>query len=67
MPTISRSALVMYNVEQMYKLINYIIYYPLFIPNCGVSKIISMKGNEVTAALMVSKGGLKNGLPRRTH
>jgi ribosome-associated toxin RatA of RatAB toxin-antitoxin module len=59
MPTISRSALVMYSVEQMYKLINDIAAYPEFIPNCGDSKIISVQGNEVTAALMVSKGGLK--------
>jgi ribosome-associated toxin RatA of RatAB toxin-antitoxin module len=59
MPTISRSALVMFNVEQMYKLINDIVSYPQFIPNCGDSRIISIKGNEVIAALMVSKGGLK--------
>jgi ribosome-associated toxin RatA of RatAB toxin-antitoxin module len=59
MPTISRSALVMYSVDQMYKLINDIAAYPHFIPNCGGSKIITVNGNEVTAALMVSKGGLK--------
>jgi len=59
MPTISRSALVMYSVEQMYQLINDILAYPQFIPNCGDSKIISSHENEVTAALMVSKGGLK--------
>jgi ribosome-associated toxin RatA of RatAB toxin-antitoxin module len=59
MPIISRSALVMYSVEQMYKLINDIVAYPQFIPNCGDSKIVSLQGNEVTAALMVSKGGLK--------
>ena len=59
MPIISRNALVMYSVEQMYKLINDIVAYPQFIPNCGDSKIVSLQGNEVTAALMVSKGGLK--------
>ena len=59
MPIINRSALVMYSVEQMYKLVNDIVSYPQFIPNCGDSKIISIQGNEVTAALMVSKGGLK--------
>ena len=59
MPTISRSALVMYSVEQMYQLINDVDAYPQFIPNCGDSKIISAQGNEVTAALLVSKGGLK--------
>jgi ribosome-associated toxin RatA of RatAB toxin-antitoxin module len=59
MPTISRSALVMYSVEQMYQLINDIVAYPQFIPNCGDSKIISVQGNEVIASLLVSKGGLK--------
>jgi ribosome-associated toxin RatA of RatAB toxin-antitoxin module len=59
MPTISRSALVMYSVEQMYQLINDIVAYPQFIPNCGDSKIISAHNDEVTAALLVSKGGLK--------
>ncbi|AOW76226.1 ubiquinone-binding protein [Colwellia sp. PAMC 20917] len=59
MPVISRSALVMYSVDQMYQLINDIVAYPQFIPNCGDSKIISQQGNEVTAALMVSKGVLK--------
>jgi len=59
MPTISRSALVMHSVEQMYQLINDIVAYPQFIPNCGDSKIISNQDNEVTASLLVSKGGLK--------
>ncbi len=59
MPTISRSALVMFSVEQMYQLINDVAAYPQFIPNCGDSKIVSTQGNEVTAALLVSKGGLK--------
>jgi ribosome-associated toxin RatA of RatAB toxin-antitoxin module len=59
MPTISRSALVMYSVEQMYQLINDVLAYPQFLPDCSDSKIISENGNEMTAALLVSKGGLK--------
>lgn len=59
MPSISRSALVMFNVEQMYQLINDIVAYPQFIPDCGDSKIISQDQHEMIAGLLVAKGGLK--------
>ncbi len=59
MPTISRNALVMFSVEQMYQLINDVLAYPHFIPDCGDSKIISQQDNEITASLLVSKGGIK--------
>jgi len=58
MPTISRSALVMYSVDQMYHLINDVLTYPKFLPDCSDSKIITQSDNSVTAALLVSKGGL---------
>jgi ribosome-associated toxin RatA of RatAB toxin-antitoxin module len=59
MPTVSRSALVMHSVEQMFQLINDVLAYPNFIPDCSDSKIISQEGNTITAALLVSKGGIK--------
>jgi ribosome-associated toxin RatA of RatAB toxin-antitoxin module len=59
MPSISRSALVMYSVEQMYELINDVPAYPQFLPDCSNSKIISQDENSVTASLLVSKAGLK--------
>jgi ribosome-associated toxin RatA of RatAB toxin-antitoxin module len=59
MPAINRSALVMYSVEQMYQLINDVLAYPSFLPDCSGSKIISQDDNSVTAALLVSKGGIK--------
>jgi len=49
----------MYSVEQMYQLINDVLAYPQFLPDCSDSKIISENDSEVTAALLVSKGGLK--------
>jgi ribosome-associated toxin RatA of RatAB toxin-antitoxin module len=58
MPTISRSALVMYSVDQMHQLINDIPAYPKFLPDCNGSKVISKDEQSVTAALLVSKGGL---------
>ena len=59
MPSISRSALVMYNVEQMYLLVNDVAKYPEFLPDCNDSKIISEQEGEMTAGLLVAKGGLK--------
>ena len=59
MPAINRSALVMYSVEQMFELINDILAYPSFLPDCSDSKIISQSEDSVTASLLVSKGGLK--------
>jgi len=59
MPAISRNALVMYTVEQMYLLINDIDAYPQFLPDCSDSKIITQDEHSVTASLLVSKGGLK--------
>jgi len=59
MPSINRSALVMYSVEQMFQLINDVLAYPQFLPDCSNSKIITTDDNSVTAALLVSKAGLK--------
>lgn len=59
MPTISRSALVMHSVDEMYRLINDVLSYPSFVPDCSDSKVISQDENSVTAALLVSKGGIK--------
>lgn len=59
MPAISRSALVMYSAEDMYMLINDVLSYPKFVPDCSDSKIISVNEHEMIASLLVSKGGLK--------
>lgn len=59
MPSISRSALVMYSVDQMFQLINDVLAYPQFLPDCSNSKIIAENENSVTASLLVSKAGLK--------
>ena len=59
MPSISRSALVMHSTEQMYQLINDVLAYPQFLPDCSNSKIISQDESSVTASLLVSKAGLK--------
>lgn len=59
MPNISRSALVMHSVEDMYRLINDVSSYPKFLPDCSDSKIIARNETSMTAALLVSKNGFK--------
>lgn len=58
MPVVSRNALVMYSVEQMYQLVNDVLAYPQFLPDCSDSKILEQETNKMKAALLVSKGGL---------
>ncbi|PHM46294.1 ubiquinone-binding protein [Xenorhabdus mauleonii] len=58
MPQISRSALVPYSVEQMYKLVNDVMSYPDFLPGCVGSRVISSSDNEMTASVEVSKAGI---------
>jgi ribosome-associated toxin RatA of RatAB toxin-antitoxin module len=48
----------MYSVEQMFLLINDVLAYPQFLPDCSDSKIIVEESNSVTASLLVSKAGL---------
>lgn len=59
MPSISRSALVMHNVEEMYALINDVLSYPKFLPDCSDSKIISEGDDKMVASLLVAKGGIQ--------
>ncbi|NMP31232.1 type II toxin-antitoxin system RatA family toxin [Thalassotalea sp. M1531] len=58
MPSINRSALVMYSTKDMYDLINDVHSYPQFLPDCSDSKIITSDTLSMTAALKVSKGGM---------
>ncbi|MDC9594589.1 type II toxin-antitoxin system RatA family toxin [Xenorhabdus sp. IM139775] len=58
MPQISRSALVPYSVEQMYKLVNDVMSYPDFLPGCVGSRVISSSNNEMTASVEVAKAGI---------
>ncbi|WP_299268917.1 type II toxin-antitoxin system RatA family toxin [uncultured Psychrosphaera sp.] len=58
MANISRSALVMYSCEQMYKLVDDIELYPQFIPNCADSKRIQINENTVEGSLLISSVGI---------
>ncbi|MFZ4834199.1 type II toxin-antitoxin system RatA family toxin [Rouxiella sp. Mn2063] len=58
MPQISRSALVPYSVEQMYKLVNDVDAYPQFLPGCTGSRVLDQDEGSMVAAVDVSKAGI---------
>lgn len=59
MPKVNRSALVMFSAEQMYNLINDVLSYPQFVPDCADSKLLEQTDDSMTASLMISKRGIK--------
>jgi ribosome-associated toxin RatA of RatAB toxin-antitoxin module len=58
MAQISRSALVPYSAEQMYRLVNDVDAYPEFLPGCTGSRVLDNNGDQMTAAVDVSKAGI---------
>lgn len=58
MPQISRTALVLYSAEQMYKLVNDVKSYPEFLPGCVGSRVLESSPGQMTAAVEVSKAGI---------
>ncbi len=59
MPRITRSALVPFSAEQMYALVNDVESYPSFVPGCAATRVLSRDENSMTAALDVSKAGIR--------
>lgn len=62
MPLISRTALVPYTAEQMYMLVDDIEAYPVFLPWCKSSQVLSRDEDEVRARLELSKSGIHKSL-----
>ena len=63
MPTINRSALVPYEPEQIYALVDDIKRYPEFLPWCVEATEISRDDDEVVATISLAKGSLKMATP----
>lgn len=58
MSQISRSALVPFSAEQMYRLVNDVDSYPQFLPGCVGSRILDASSAQMTAAVDVSRAGI---------
>lgn len=58
MTTISKSALVSYSPEEMFRLVDDIVSYPDFLPWCGKATEISRDENTVEASILITHSGL---------
>lgn len=58
MVKVSRSALLMYSSDEMYRLVNDVHAYPEFLPGCIATNIISNTDNIMHASVKVSKAGI---------
>lgn len=58
MSQISRSALVPFSAEQMYRLVNDVDSYPAFLPGCTGSRVLESSPQQMTASVDVSKAGI---------
>lgn len=58
MPSISRSALVPYSTEQMFKIVDDVEQYARFLPWCGGSEEIKRTENSVEASVTIAKGAI---------
>ncbi|WP_116472445.1 SRPBCC family protein [Zobellella maritima] len=67
MPSITRSALVMFSAKQMYDLVNDVDAYPKFLPGCVASRVLSESENSITAALEVAKAGIRKTFTTRNR
>lgn len=59
MKTIQRSALLMYPVEHLYRLVNEVEAYPQFIDGCVGSEVFERSETELRARLDLAKAGVK--------
>jgi ribosome-associated toxin RatA of RatAB toxin-antitoxin module len=59
MTIVKRSAVVFYSPAEMFELVDRIEDYPVFLPWCKSSEILSRSPDEVQATLVLAKGGME--------
>lgn len=67
MTQVNRSALVLHTAEQMFDLVNDVRKYPVFLPWCGSTEVVSESPEELVATLNLAKGGLKYSFTTRNR
>mgnify|MGYP006386333635 CR=1 FL=1 len=67
MSLISRSALVPYSTEEMYKLVADIEDYPKFLPWCRSTQVMSRNEQEVKASIEIARGALNKSFTTLNH
>lgn len=59
MANICRSALVAFSAESMFDLVNDVKAYPVFLPGCEQTKILEEDGDNMKAAVLIAKAGVR--------
>ncbi|SKA55351.1 SRPBCC family protein [Enterovibrio nigricans] len=67
MPRITRSALVPFSAEQMFKLVNDVESYPSFLPGCAGSRVLEASDSAMTASVDVAKAGIRKTFTTRNE
>lgn len=67
MTQVNRSALVLHTAEQMFDLVNDVRNYPVFLPWCASTEVVSESPEELVATLNLAKGGLKYSFTTRNR
>ena len=67
MKKISRSALQPYSAQQMFELVNDVARYPDFLPWCSKGEVLEHDGNEMVAAVHISKGPVQQAFTTRNR
>ena len=62
-----RQALVPYSAQQMYDLVNDINHYPQFLPWCKTAHVRAQTSEEITATLVLAKGGIHKAFTTRNR
>ncbi|WP_407332328.1 SRPBCC family protein [Enterovibrio sp. 27052020O] len=67
MPRITRSALVPFSADQMFKLVNDVEAYPAFVPGCSGSRVLEASDRAMTASVDVAKAGIRKTFTTRNE
>ena len=67
MKKITRSALLPYSAEQMYRLVNDVEAYPEFLPWCGGAQVIEQGESFMVASVTIAKAGIQQTFVTRNH
>ena len=67
MELVDRSALLPYTADEMYALVSDILTYPQFLPWCSGTEILSQQGEELSARIGFSVGGVSQSFTTRNR
>lgn len=67
MESIDRSALVPYSPQEMFDLVSAVDDYPQFLPWCSDARVLKADGDEVTARIAFTMGGVSKSFTTRNH